>query len=200
MDPDNEQISERATADAGAVEAGVRRLHWGCGRDVVPGWINSDAADWPGLDHIADILEDGLPLDAESIDYAVSIHALPEIPYSRLTQALGELRRVLKTGGTLRLVLPDIEKGIEAYQKGDRDYFFVPDDAGKSIGAKFIIQTIWFGHTLTPFNHDFIEEQLARAGFREVNRCAYRQTASRFPEIVSLDNRESESLYVEAVK
>ena len=52
----------------------------------------------------------------------------------------------------------------------------------------------------TWFNHDFVEEQLLKAGFREVHRCAYMRTASRYPEIVSLDNRESESLYVEAVK
>ena len=30
--------------------------------------------------------------------------------------------------------------------------------------------------------------------------CAYRQTSGPYPEIVDLDNRESESLYVEAYK
>jgi SAM-dependent methyltransferase len=195
----NESQYRSAGQSSIATEKPVRRLHWGCGKDAEPGWINSDAAHWPGVDLVVDILE-GLPLETESIDYAVSVHALPEIPYKDLTTALGELRRVLRTGGALRLVLPDIDKGIAAYQRGDRDYFFVRDEAGRSVGAKFIIQTIWFGHTVTPFNHDFIEEQLLKAGFTGVHRCAYRQTASPFPEIVSLDNRERESLFVEAVK
>jgi hypothetical protein len=33
-----------------------------------------------------------------------------------------------------------------------------------------------------------------------VHQVAYRQTASPWPEIVELDSRESESLYVEALK
>jgi predicted SAM-dependent methyltransferase len=177
----------------------VRRLNWGCGKYPEPGWINSDVGDWSGIDHVVDILE-GLPIERDSIDYAVSIHALPEIPYDDLVPALYELKRVLKPGGTLRLVLPDIDKGIEAYQRGERDYFLVPDEAVKSIGAKFVVQTIWYGHTRTPFNHDFIEELLLKAGFARVDRCAFEQTASPFPEIVTLDNRERERLFVEAVK
>lgn len=182
-----------------AGEATVRRLNWGCGKHPRPGWINSDTADWFGVDYVVDILE-GLPIESDSIDYTVSIHALPEIHYDDLLPALYELRRVLKPGGTLRLCLPDIDKGISAYQRGDRDYFLVPDEDAKSIAAKFVVQTIWYGHTRTPFNHDFIEELLLKAGFAHVHRCAFEQTASPFPEIVTLDNRERESLFVEAVK
>ena len=47
---------------------------------------------------------------------------------------------------------------------------------------------------------DFIEELLYRAGFRRVERCSYGQTASEHGEIVELDDRESESIFVEAVK
>jgi hypothetical protein len=48
------------------------------------------------------------------------------------------------------------------------------------------------------FTADYIEELLVRAGFQDVVECHYRWTSSRFPEIVELDNRERESLYVEA--
>src|SRR5688500_3824229 len=92
----------------------VKRLHWGCGNWTVPGWINSDIKDGPGIDISCDIRQ-GLPLDENSIDYAVSIHALPEIPYTDIVPILCELRRVLKVGGVLRLALPDLLKGIKAY-------------------------------------------------------------------------------------
>ena len=36
-----------------AGETTVRRLNWGCGKHTIPGWINSDAAHWPGVDGLA---------------------------------------------------------------------------------------------------------------------------------------------------
>lgn len=177
----------------------IKRLNWGCGSWTPEGWINSDIKDEPGVNLVASIL-DGLPLDSDSIDYAVSIHALPEMHYSHLVPVLQELRRVLKSGGTLRLGLPDLDKGIAAYQRGDRDYFLIPDDEARSAGAKFITQMLWYGYSKLLFTRDFIEEMLLKAGFARVNHCTYKHTASPWPEILELDNRESESLFVEATK
>jgi predicted SAM-dependent methyltransferase len=180
-------------------ETKVKRLNWGCGSWAEPGWINSDIAESPGVDIVCDI-RDGLPLEDESIDYAVSIHALPEIPYPELVPTLEELRRVLKPGGVLRLALPDIEKGFEAYRGGDRDYFLVPDEEWSKLGSKFIVQMIWYGYSRTLFTPDFAQELLQKAGFSQVAGCAFKQTRSAYPEIVELDNRERESLFVEAVR
>jgi len=177
----------------------VRRLHWGCGGSARPGWINSDIKAGPGIDISADISE-GLPLKDESLDYAVSIHALQEIPLERLVPVLCELRRVLAEGGVLRLVLPDLIKGIRAYERGDRDYFLVPDEDAKSLGAKLVVQLIWYGYSRVLFTAEFIEELLLKAGFSQVVHCEYKQTQCPFPEITTLDNRERESLFVEAVK
>src|SRR5207237_589692 len=113
--------------------APVRRLNWGCGEHVAPGWINSDSKDDAHVDIVADIRE-GLPLQAGSVDYAVSVHALPELAYSDLVPALEELRRVLKPNGVLRLVLPDLDRAIDAYRDGRLDYFKVPEDEARSAG------------------------------------------------------------------
>jgi len=177
----------------------IRRLHWGCGSNPVPGWINSDQKDLPGVDVVCDI-RDGLPLESDSIDYAVSIHALPEVPYPDLIPVLQELRRVLRPNGVLRLALPDLDKGIQAYLRDDRDYFLIPDEEFESIGGKFIVQLLWYGYSRTLFTHDFVEELLLKAGFGRVSRCPYKETSSAHPEIVELDNREQESLFVEAIK
>jgi predicted SAM-dependent methyltransferase len=182
-----------------SVEAGVRRLNWGCGTNPDPGWINSDIKEDPAVEISADILE-GLPLEAGSIDYAVSIHALPELGYADQLPALMELRRVLAPEGVLRLALPDLDRAIRAYQEGDRGYFLVPDEDARAIGSKMIAQLLWYGYSKTLFTFDFIAELLERAGFRDVRRCAFQETASRFPEIVALDNRPKESLFVEARK
>jgi hypothetical protein len=179
-------------------ENGVRRLNWGCGTDPEPGWINSDVKDAPGIDVPCDI-RSGLPLPTGCIEYAVSIHALPELAYPDVVPALAELRRVLRPTGVLRLGLPDLERAVTAFWRGDRNYFLVPDEDAASLGAKLVVQLVWYGYTRTPFTHEFIEEQLLRAGFGGVRRCAFRETASPYPEIVALDNREHESLFVEAV-
>ena len=182
-----------------ATQTNVKRLNWGCGVWTPAGWINSDIKQAHGIDISADIRQ-GLPLEGDSIDYIVSIHALNEMPYDGLLPALQELRRVLKPGGVLRLVLPDLLKGVHAYERGDRDYFLVPDDDVKSLGAKLIVQLFWYGYSRTLFTSEFIEEMLYKAGFERVDHCSYQQTRSRFAEIIELDNRENESLFVEATK
>jgi SAM-dependent methyltransferase len=176
----------------------VRRLNWGCGGYAEPGWINSDRKEGPGV-LACDIL-DGLPLEDDSIDYVVSIHALPELSPDQLVSALQELRRVLRPGGVLRLALPDLIKGVEAYLRGDRDYFLVPDEDAGSIGGKLVTQLLWYGYSRSLFTADFVEEPLRNAGFGTVAHCAFGETRSPFAGIVELDNRERESLFVEAVK
>jgi Methyltransferase domain len=175
----------------------VTRLNWGCGAHVAPGWINSDVKTGEGVDLAADIRQ-GLPLASESIDYAVSIHALPEFAYGELASVLEELRRVLKRGGVLRLGLPDLLRGIDAFQRGDFEYFRVDPAEVRSPGGRFIVHMLWYGYSRTLFTPDFAEELLGKAGFVDVRECAFGHTASPFPEIVELDNREDESFFIEA--
>jgi predicted SAM-dependent methyltransferase len=179
--------------------AEVRRLNWGSGTEPPESWINCDIKEGPGIDISCDI-RDGLPLEDESIDYAVSIHAFPELPYPDVEPAMAELRRVLKPEGVLRLALPDMAKAIDAYREGDAGYFLIPDDEVRSLGGKMIVQLTWYGYSKSMYTFDFAEELLYRAGFRRVVRCGYRETASEHPEITALDNREPESFFVDAFK
>ena len=180
-------------------ESAPTRLNWGCGSHVATGWINSDIKDEAGIDLVADIRR-GLPLEDDSVDYAVSVHALPELPYPELAPTLAELCRVLRPGGVLRLVLPDLDRAIDAYRGGEADYFTVPADEVRSPGGRFIVHALWLGYTRTLFTLDFTEELLASAGFECVSACAYRRTTGPYGRIVELDNRPEESLYVEARK
>jgi SAM-dependent methyltransferase len=176
----------------------MRRLNWGCGEWAQPGWINSDLKEGPGV--IAADIRAGLPFESASMDYVVSIHALPELAYPELVPALAELRRVLKPRGVLRLGLPDLVKGIEACRRGDVGYFDVPDEEMRSLGGKLAVQLIWYGYSRSVFVGEFVVELLEKAGFREICEVGYRETASGFAEIVELDNRPHESLFMEAVR
>ena len=177
----------------------VRRLHWGCGSSTTPGWINADVRPLPGVNLVCDIRQ-GLSLPAGHITYCVSVHALQEIPLSDQVPVLSELHRVLKRGGVLRLCLPDLEKAVAAYQRGDRDYFLVPDEDARSLSGKFVTHILWYSYSRVMFTPEFIEELLLKAGFNRVDHCAFQATKSSWPEITQLDCREHESLFVEAVK
>ena len=177
----------------------VTRLHIGCGKFPRPGWVNLDNKVRPGVDCVADLRAE-LPFPEASFDYAVAIHVLPHIPLHGIVAALARIRRVLKPGGVLRLALPDLEKAIDAYRQRDTAYFAVPDAQWQSLGAKLVAQIVWHNDLMTPFTYDLAAEALAKAGYAAVTRCDFRQTRSRFPAIVELDNRERESFFVEAAR
>ncbi len=178
------------------VEGAVRRLNWGCGPHPAPGWVNSDRIAGAGIESVD--VRAGLPWPAGTFDYAVAVHALQDLPYADLVPALDELRRVLRPAGVLRLALPDLDRAIDAYRRGDRGYFYIPDHDVQSLGGKLAVQIAWYGSVRTPFTWDLADEVCRKAGFRHVVRCAFRQTASAHAGIVELDNRERESLFVEA--
>lgn len=177
----------------------LKRLHWGCGPITPYGWINSDVAPFPGVDVVADIRQ-GLPFRDHEFDYIVSIHALPELSYREQDPALRELFRVLKPGGVLRLCLPDMEKALAALRDKDPDYFLIEDDNIRCLSGKLIVQLTWYGQSRCLFTAEFIEELLVRNQFQAVTHCRFRQTASNHAGITELDNRELESLFVEATK
>jgi predicted SAM-dependent methyltransferase len=176
-----------------------RRLHFGCGPVRPRDWTNCDRLPGDGIEIVCDLCA-GLPVADLWFDYAVGIHVLQDLSLNDIPRALGELRRVLKRGGTLRLAVPDLDRAIDAYRRHDHAYFYVPDEHARSIGAKLVTQIVWYGSVRTPFTFDFLAELLEAAGFGNVARCAYRETESADPAIAELDNRERESLFVEAIR
>lgn len=177
----------------------ARRLNCGCGPCAIPDWINADRIAAPGVDLRCD-LRAGLPLADGCIDYAVAMHVLQDLAWADIPLALRELHRVLAPRGVLRLGVPDLERAIDAYNRGDASYFYVPDRDARSLGAKLVTQVIWYGSVRTPFTFDYAAEVLAAAGFRHVARCAHGTTHTSHADIASLDNRERETLFVEAIK
>jgi SAM-dependent methyltransferase len=177
----------------------ARRLNIGCGRFPGSGWLNLDRKWRPAVDVVAD-LRRGLPFVDSTFACAAAIHVMQDIPHPEIVPVLREIARILQRGGVLRLALPDLDKAIDAYLRRDTGYFLVPDDQWRSPGAKLVTQIVWFGESRTPFTVEFAEEALSKAGFRSIERCSFGITRSGDPLLAALDNREHESLFLEAAR
>ncbi|UUX95065.1 class I SAM-dependent methyltransferase [Aquabacterium sp. J223] len=94
------------------------RLHLGCGEHAAAGWLNHDRAPGPGVDLVADLTR-GLPLDDASVGAVVGIHLLQDLAWPDIPPVLAEVHRVLAPGGWLRLALPDLERAVDAFRRGD---------------------------------------------------------------------------------
>lgn len=171
------------------------RMNLGCGPNAARGWLNCDVAGVPGVDLRMD-LRRGVPIRSGALDCIAAIHVLQDLAWQDIAPALGELRRVLKNGGVLRLAVPDLDKAIRAYLAADAGYFHVPDEDARSVGAKLVTQVIWYGSVRTPCTFEFIAEWLRAAGFTDITRRSFGDSA--LDGLATLDNRERESLFVEA--
>lgn len=187
-----------ATASATTSLSEPLRLNAGCGPFPAPGWINTDVRPQTGLSFRSDCTR-GLPLADGTVSYAVSIHLLQDLSWQVIPAVVRELRRVLMSGGVLRIAVPDLDRAIDAYRNNEPAYFYVPDADARDIGAKLVTQIIWYGSVHTPFTFGYARELLLTHGFVSVRRCAYRETTSSHPDIVQFDNRPRESLFIEAV-
>src|SRR5215813_6799182 len=111
------RLSERrafSAALAGADRNGGLKLNLGCGRKPLSQWINIDDHRRPGV--LVMRLPDGLRrFPAASARYIYASHVLEHIDYpARASTLVRECHRILIPGGVLRLVVPGIEKIINA--------------------------------------------------------------------------------------
>jgi predicted SAM-dependent methyltransferase len=101
------------------VEIEYKGLHVGCSQWIIPGYLNIDIrGPWDeGPTEIIDIRE-GLPYNNESFEIVYSSHVLEHFYWYELKGIiLPEMMRVLKTGGILRLAVPDVEKTIQQFRE-----------------------------------------------------------------------------------
>lgn len=174
----------------------IERLHWGCGPEVAKGWVNSDREDY-GQQHLGDI-RDGLPWESGRFDYAFSNHALQMLTLLEINYALGELRRVLRPTGWLRLVVPDAVLAFRAWQGGRSSHFSVADEVEPTIDGKLCTYLSWYSTARSHFTGPWLVELCQRAGFGQVTEVKAGETITGINDIVELDSRSWESAFVEA--
>ncbi|GAH79733.1 unnamed protein product, partial [marine sediment metagenome] len=112
------------------IESAVR-LHLGCGRVRLSGYVNIDCTRTEATDLVCDIRR--LPYEDNSVDTIESYHVFEHIPvclhanvssdwgekYASLITVLKEWRRALKEGGNLIIEMPDLDGMVREYLTAD---------------------------------------------------------------------------------
>ena len=189
----------------------------GCGTSAADGWYNIDNSPtivmsriplarrlfrtpaWPKNVRRRNVLK-GLPFAEGRVDFIYSSHAFEHFTYEQSVALTKECLRVLEPGGILRIVVPDLARLVDDY---------LADPA--PMASHRLIERLLLGHTwrdlLHPgahhsqmFDARSLVAMMREAGFKDpVQRCF---GESRIPSMlgVELEERKSESLYVEAEK
>jgi predicted SAM-dependent methyltransferase len=132
-----------------------------------------------------------IPLADGVADFIYSSHFLEHLFRRDGERLLMESFRVLKPGGTVRVVVPDLEHALSLYIAGEKhkmlsDNFFVEDDDSYYARHKYM------------YDFEMLADALTRVGFRDVRRCDFQK--GNTPDLDCLDNRPDESLFVEATR
>ncbi|MGH2559454.1 MAG: class I SAM-dependent methyltransferase [Thermomicrobiales bacterium] len=203
---------------------GTKAVNLGWGSTFAPGWINIDNSpnarlskipgarpflrrigvlseahyrvNWP-KDVIIRDLRKPLPFADGSIDYVYASHLLEHLSRHEARQLLHELLRVLKPGGIVRLLVPDLS--IEA-----RDYLDAlaanphDDTAAPAFLERMRLSRGGRNPHLWMYDAPSFRSLLKDVGFTDVEVCAHQQ--GKVPNIDILDNRPDVSLRMEGAR
>lgn len=142
------------------------KVHLGCGRNYIPGWVNIDLFTAVKADVYADLMS--LPFQQESVDVLYCSHLLEHVQRRMVVATLSYWRGLLKSGGILRLAVPDFQAVVEWYSRGRR----LDDVMGLLYGGQTMHKNCHF----VAFDQLTLERDLRAAGFETVRFWDWRKT------------------------
>jgi predicted SAM-dependent methyltransferase len=143
------------------------KLHLGCGKRHISGWLHIDAIDYPHIDHVAQI--DHLPfIQDNSVEIIYACHVLEHFKRRDVSRVLKEWYRVLKEGGILRLAVPDFAAICEVYQE--------TQDLPQLLGLLFGRQDYLYNIHYHVWDRKTLSRELKEAGFCEVRYWDWQTT------------------------
>jgi SAM-dependent methyltransferase len=189
------------------------RVNVGCGFNVADGYVNIDVVNHPQV-FFWDCRK-SLPFDDASVEIIFAEHVLEHFEYpSQSANFLKECHRCLKSGGVVRIVVPDGALYLSLYdssswQEMARVRPLTWLDGGYKDGwldmvyrtKMEFINSIFRQGTEHKFIYDFqtLELHMKDCGFDDVRRQGYGVSAAPGAPL-DTEARRLESLYVEGIK
>ena len=149
------------------------KLHLGCWHRNIPGFINVDLCDFEHIDYKSSI-DDLSMFDDSSVELIYSSHSLEYFDREEMDHALKEYHRVLKTGGTLRVAVPDFEALLQVYNENKNlDSILGPLYGRMDIETTLGRKTIYHR---TTYDFSSLKSVLENASFHSIRRYEWRDT------------------------
>lgn len=181
------------------------KLHLGCGKRLVAGWLNVDVT---GSDFDVDLARPPLPWRDSCLEAIVSQQVIEHLDLRlELIPLLTDLYRLMAPGGEIWLSCPDMEKVCRGYleDKGRTLYEDASLRGGITLPAGMPVQ-----HYINDIFHqdgchrnlfDFalLSWAVAQAGFSSCRRVVEADLLERFPDLPPR-NDDVQALYVTAKK
>lgn len=119
----------------------MKLVNIGCGTTYHKNWVNIDYSSDSNfvLEHD---LSKGIPLETETVDFLYNSHILEHFSKESAKELLNECFRVLKPGGIIRVVIPDLKSLAEEYLKAFNEYKLNPSDYNEANYNWFVIELI----------------------------------------------------------
>jgi predicted SAM-dependent methyltransferase len=209
------------------------RLNVGCGQAPSAGWLNYDnsPAVWLAKSALlarllrgAGLIDLGnfefaafcrtnevryanaakrIPQSTGTVDAVYSSHMIEHLVRDDAWAFLLECHRVLRSGGRLRLVVPDLHALVHQYlQRGNADNFLGQMQFETHLPAGLLAKLRWllFGGRGHHWMYDArsLGDLMGEAGFVDVEMMESGQTRISCPAGLDLRERQIESIYLEA--
>ena len=167
-------------------------INFGCGTIQPSDWTNIDLDPEFNTEHKnLDLIPDN------SCDILVCHAIVCCVKYHDIEKVLMEFHRVLKPGGVVRISLPDIISGFEAYKNNNINFFPNSED---DLDKRFSAWLTWYSQSASLLTPKALEYKLYDSGFSSVSKTEFKVTAYSNEKIYELDTREHEFYFMEAKK
>lgn len=167
-------------------------INFGCGSIQPSDWTNIDLDPEFNTEHKnLDLIPDN------SCDILVCHAIICCVKYHDIEKVLSEFHRVLKPGGVIRISLPDIVSGFEAYKNNNISFFPNSED---NLDRRFSAWLTWYSQSVSLLTDKALQDKLSAIGFQNVIKTQYKQTTFLNTKAYELDTREHEFYFVEAKK
>jgi SAM-dependent methyltransferase len=202
------------------------KLNLGCGDQVVDGWVNVDYAlgarmaanpvlgplarrlrlfrmQWNPRIRIHDLTRP-LPWPVSSVDVCYSSHTVEHMTRDEGARLVSEAFRVLKPGGVLRVVVPDLQSVIQHYHSGRLAADHFVEELGVLYGPgavgirKLLVPLVQFPHKCM-YDTATMTRLLQSSGF-EARPCAAFDSAIDDIRAIEIEDRTDDAVIVEGIK
>jgi len=177
-------------------------LHLGCGGRLFDGWINIDLMSMgPRPDVLLD-LSQGLPAADHSVDRIYSEDFLEHITRDSGRRLLADCYRVLKPGGVMRLLTPDLKQFVQKYiERNENTLAWYRDQFGcRTFGEMLNAGLREWGHQFV-YDEETLLERLTEIGFEVRKRSFGKSDEPLFQNRDSRNSAEgSLSLYLDCYR